>query len=326
MHIRLSILGIFGVALLAVAVVHAQPATTLTSCLTRTTTDPERNACVAMFDAETCARPAAAPAFDLRECIASMQTGSGRQMPENNSRLSRECRVKQREYEQADQKRSEDVVQACRAGVRGQVDAFLDAETSCIDFGKISDCARLPVEVFQTCVTRCISTRELKRDETVEQEQSSCESRFVEKGGHGNFACSIPGALSEVDAAKTQSEFNGAMQAHDGPALDATLKRADGSFLAKSQQTCTKACNERGPNLLAVRKQGPELVNAYKRCMMTADSTREARKLDAYEADLYCGYVQRADAKCRTADRCDWVEQYSNMVCNYASQGADRCR
>ena len=62
----------------------------------------------------------------------------------------------------------------------------------------------------------------------------------------------------------------------------------------------------------------PGLVLAYKRCMVTADSTLLARKYQAYDRDLYADLITKADATCRKANRCDWVEKYIQEGCTYS--------
>jgi hypothetical protein len=57
--------------------------------------------------------------------------------------------------------------------------------------------------------------------------------------------------------------------------------------------------------------------------MVSADSTREARKLAAFERELYCGYLARANTRCRAANRCDWIEEHLDVGCTYVSPGID---
>jgi hypothetical protein len=200
------------------------------------------------------------------------------------------------------------------------------ALTACSVGGKISACIALPDAAAQkVCVSLCIDVREEAMKASAQQEQAVCESRYVEAGGRGRVACSLPGAVPNVDVVKLKSDLAGAWAgfaagtAHDGAAFDDAIKRSDGQFLDELQTDCTKSCTERARNLLAAQKQGPSLVTAYKRCMVDADSGREARKLAVYETDLYCDYIQKADARCRTASRCDWIEQFSSTTCTYNS-------
>ena len=215
--------------------------------------------------------------------------------------------------------------QQSRRSVQSQVEARLSSERSCIQFGQLSACTALPDAVYQACLSRCINARDENLKATVPREQAACEAHYIESSGHGPFGCSLAGAITGVDVEKLSADFRAARQGRYGPELDALLKQSDGQFLASMQSGCTKACNERGPNVAAIAKQGAGLITAYKRCMMAADSTPEARKLDAYEVDLYCDYLHKADVRCRTASRCDWLESYSAMRCTYASTGVDRC-
>jgi hypothetical protein len=77
----------------------------------------------------------------------------------------------------------------------------------------------------------------------------------------------------------------------------------------------------------ADQQKADALVRGYKFCMVAADSTYEARKLNAYERTLYLEYLQRADARCRQKNRCDWAERITqtdpqlDTGCYYDSPG-----
>lgn len=109
--------------------------------------------------------------------------------------------------------------------------------------------------------------------------------------------------MNPEDGAALEAEMKAALftalKTHDGANLDALVKRSDARFLTLLKRDCTKKCLERGPQVLTAMKQGPTLVTAYKRCVVAADSTLEARKLSAYETDLYCDYMAKANQRCR---------------------------
>lgn len=226
------------------------------------------------------------------------------------------------------QKVQDDAARKLQAEAKHQseVEAAASAEQSCIESGHLSVCLALPKEAAKACLLHCIDGHDAVLRKTVEGEQEACESRFVGADGHGKFGCSFPGAIPNVDEAKIEADFEAAASAHDGTALDDVARRSDGQFFESSRATCTKTCNERGANLVAAPKQGPALVTSYKHCMVSSDSTREARKLDAYEQTLYCDYLHKADVRCRTTNRCDWLEGYSDLRCTYDSPGIGRCQ
>jgi hypothetical protein len=126
--------------------------------------------------------------------------------------------------------------------------------------------------------------------------------------------------------AEVKLAWSKALAERDGAMLDRLFKQSNAQFLGELQTDCTKACNARGRDTIAIQKQGDALVTSYKRCMVAADSTLEARKLAAYEEDLYCDYFHKADARCRAASRCDRLEELSSLQCTYASPGIDRCQ
>jgi len=66
--------------------------------------------------------------------------------------------------------------------------------------------------------------------------------------------------------------------------------------------------------------QGEQIVTAYKKCMMAVDSTREARKYEAYDRELYDQLMAKTQARCRFSHRCDWLEQHSDeWQCAYGN-------
>ena len=75
-------------------------------------------------------------------------------------------------------------------------------------------------------------------------------------------------------------------------------------------------------------RKANDLIRGYKFCMVAADSSLEARKLNAYERTLYLEYLQRADVRCRQKNRCDWAEKITRTEdpqsatgCYYDSPG-----
>jgi hypothetical protein len=161
---------------------------------------------------------------------------------------------------------------------------------------------------------------------SADDEKSACIERFVDAKGKGRFSCALQGVpLKPENSAALEAEMKtalpAALKARNGSALDALTARSDAQFLTVLQGDCTKSCVERGPNALLALTQGPTLVNSYKRCMVQADSTREARKLQAYETDLYCEYLGKANDRCRSANKCDLVEGGSDLECTYVSPG-----
>jgi hypothetical protein len=218
--------------------------------------------------------------------------------------------------------------EACRADIEARVAARLDAERDCTSLGNASACVALPdLKLRQKCLSACLDAREKQAHAAVENEQAACELRFIEAKGRGKFACTLPDAAgAPVDASQVEAQVKAALQSKDGAALDEAMRTSAVQLAQVLQAACTKRCNERAPHVATAEKQAPGLVTGYKRCMVAADSTREARKLDAYEADLYCDYIRKADAKCRAASRCDWLEDYSVLECTYLSPGVEHCQ
>jgi hypothetical protein len=116
-------------------------------------------------------------------------------------------------------------------------------------------------------------------------------------------------------ARKFRQALNDAKGPWDDAPLDAVFARWIPSVLQLREGACTATCNAHG----RAAKEGPGLVHAYKLCMVAADSTLEARRLQAYESTLYKEFLEKADNKCRASSRCDWLEGSSTLRCTYDS-------
>jgi len=141
---------------------------------------------------------------------------------------------------------------------------------------------------------------------------------FMQKGG------SVLGdALDKVGGRGAARKFWQALNDVTGPwdiaTLDTAFAQSVSTCLQFRDLACTTICNERVRNGLRAEKEAPDLVRKFKFCMVAADSTLEARKLEAYEGTLYREYIGRAEQKCRTTDRCEWLEQFSALRCTYDS-------
>jgi hypothetical protein len=67
-------------------------------------------------------------------------------------------------------------------------------------------------------------------------------------------------------------------------------------------------------------QQGNDLVLAYKRCMLATDGTMQAIRYRVHDTELYDDLMQKADARCRASNRCDWLEKYSeDLHCVYGN-------
>ncbi len=104
--------------------------------------------------------------------------------------------------------------------------------------------------------------------------------------------------------------------------LDAFVKKSDAELLARVQADCTRHCNARGRAQGRAITEGPSRrVVAYKKCMVAATSTAEALHLAVSELDLYCGYVRKANERCRAASQCDALEKGTDHRCTLVTMG-----
>lgn len=108
--------------------------------------------------------------------------------------------------------------------------------------------------------------------------------------------------------------------------------RAGGPLLPKgtakeASERCTRECARMRAEaaLSAIERtkaasSGEALMLAYKRCMLSVDSTHQAITYRIHDADLYRDLLSKADARCRAASRCDWLEKNSDdWRCSYGN-------
>lgn len=103
--------------------------------------------------------------------------------------------------------------------------------------------------------------------------------------------------------------------------------KGDGAAVPPEKLSCVAACKEiveQDRNAAREREraaaQAQKLVTAYKKCMMAVDSTLEARKYEAYDRELYDQLMSKTDGRCRAANKCDWLEKYSEeWQCAYGN-------
>lgn len=212
-----------------------------------------------------------------------------------------------------------------------------DARRSCVDQAKLSACLPLLPPTasatsdaewapFAECFVGCIRDHEETNKTALKEETEACVGRYMQSARPTAITCSFPQAGALFDRKVAAEELKRAAQNRDGAALDAFQRKSDADYFARVQPDCTKQCRSEGSERVEVATKGSELVTSYKRCMVAADSTHEARKLAVYETDLYCGLILKANERCRAANKCDLVEAHSALQCTYASPGVGRCQ
>jgi hypothetical protein len=227
-------------------------------------------------------------------------------------------------------KASPEAQSACVLEIDQQVAARVEAQEICITQSKTSACSALSEPgASRKCTQDCHAARDRRLRDAAEQAQRECEAHFVAAQGSGKFACTIAGADRSIDKKRLATDFTRAMREHDELAMDALLQKSERLFAADLEKQCTQACRKRGPQLIESARaeaQAKTLIASYDLCMVKADGSEAARKLDASRSGVYCGYLSKADAKCRRASRCDWLETLTDVRCRYASAAVASCR
>lgn len=150
------------------------------------------------------------------------------------------------------------------------------------------------------CTTKCKEAVETGLVERVTKEIDRCAL------AEGAPACSLNLAFVDIN----------------GP----TGKQVTEEGRAKMQDHCLKKCTEKRAESARLAKEaadvdrlGEGLIVSYKRCMMQVDQTREARREELYDRDLYDLRMSKANERCRKQNRCDWIEDYSELGCVYGN-------
>lgn len=313
-----------GITTLGSAQAPPRPPTTLDECLMK-----DRPAgldrCTKTYAQANCDSHQKPPAFDLLGCIAEL----GQRTAQQRLRSTQTCQERERAHTKAVRAEQTARHRRCTAQIQAQVQIRNTALETCSATGKYSACLGLSAKGLRDwCVSRCVRKRDATAKAAAQAAQDHCEARFVQSQGRGRFACTIAhadGSPAPADNSAAERNIEAMFKSGDPALMDKAAQRSDTLFANQLQAQCTQQCNERGPELLDVARKGPGLVRAYKRCMVAADSTRKARKLQAYETSLYCEHLARANARCRRKHRCDWVEEYSTLQCAYDSPGVSQC-
>jgi hypothetical protein len=147
----------------------------------------------------------------------------------------------------------------------------------------------------EDCESACGRLAEARSSAILDVALKGCLTSYVAAAGKGSFACSVESPRSAT------------------------------TVLASRLAECTQKCVADGPEAIITAresekadKEGPALALGYRRCMVAADSTPLARKYQAYDNALYSDLLSKAATKCRSANRCDWVEKYSKNICDYS--------
>jgi hypothetical protein len=272
------------------------------------------------------------------------------------SEQARVAQAREQESARAAQAQAEAATRAARAR---EVSAALAAALNCAAEIRPSLCANDDATKARACLDACIAAVDQSQQSAATDAESSCENRLSEgkgpltcglvtlphafknafknsgpdtlllfgrtlllvddfdtfmKGGDSTLG-EFLNKLGAGTAKKLRDEMRDGKGPWDGVTLDAVFAQWITSVLQGREAVCTATCNERG----RASKDAPGLVHAYKLCMVAADSTPEARRLQAFENTLYRDFLEHADSKCRARSRCDWLESFSTARCTYDS-------
>lgn len=182
-------------------------------------------------------------------------------------------------------------------------------------------------EAIATCRSSCVAAVEKALATKFGDASNACVERYAAAAGSGQFACSVslPATADlQGDALKARNAAcskDCATRGAEAVALARKLKREKEQAeidRKKAEAAEKKAAELRAKERARAATTAPGLVTAFHQCMLDVDATPEARDLRGRDCTLYKAHMEKARGQCRTKYTCAWVEEYSQLACQYA--------
>lgn len=163
-------------------------------------------------------------------------------------------------------------------------------------------CATAPEQASEAdkalCYRQCEETLKIKIEMLAENAIASC----IEAEGEPKCGVELPATAADRYGRPVASDV-----------------------VAKSNKECAEACVLGRAKMVIAKREKPKaaaagesLVLGYKRCMLATDTGQEAEKYRRFDSVLYRDLMTKTNTRCRSANRCDWLEQYSEIWrCKY---------
>lgn len=183
-------------------------------------------------------------------------------------------------------------------------------------------------EAIAACQQGCVGAVEKALATRFEEAASACVERYTAAAGSGQFACSVSlPATAELqgDALRARLAACSKDCATRGAEAVATARRLRREKeQAEADRKKAEAAEKRAAELRAKERAkaattAPGMVTAFKQCMDDVEAAETARDLRGRDCALYKAHIQGAREKCRAKHTCAWVEEYSDLRCDYAT-------
>ncbi len=182
-------------------------------------------------------------------------------------------------------------------------------------------------EAIAECRSSCASAVDKAATTALAEAESACVERYASAAGNGVFSCSLslpPGAELQGDALKARLAecSKGCMtRGADAVALARKLRLEKEQAEAdrrRAEQAEREAAEARAKERARAAATAPGLVTSFHKCMVDVDAAPDAKDLRARDCALYKGFMQKAQDRCRAKYSCDWIEDYSELACQYS--------
>jgi colicin import membrane protein len=182
-------------------------------------------------------------------------------------------------------------------------------------------------EAIAACRASCAAAVEKALATTFGAASNACVEKYAAAAGNGSFSCavSLPATADlQGDALKARiatCSKDCATRGAEAVALARKLRlekeQAEIDRL-KAEAAEKKAAEFRAKERARAATTAPGLVTGFHKCMIDVDATPEARDLRGRDCTAYKAHMQKSREQCRTKYTCAWVEEYSNLSCEYA--------
>ncbi len=258
-----------------------------------------------------------------------------RKAEEDARKKAAEAKAKQEAKDQSDADAEDRAQSAKKAVAEARVLRLREWQTSsaaaCGAAFAVVGCDDAPVgtseEAIATCHSSCVAAVEQALTSRFGDAANACVEKYAAAAGSGQFACSVtlPATADlQGDPLKARvatcskdcaTRGAGAVALARKQKLEREQAEAD---RIKAEAAEKKAAELRAKERARAVTLAPGMATAFHKCMEEVDAAPIARDLRGRDCALYKAHMATAREQCRAKHSCAWVEEYSNLACEYA--------
>jgi hypothetical protein len=176
------------------------------------------------------------------------------------------------------------------------------------------------------CHDGCIAAVAKAVDARFADALGACVDKYAAASGSGAFRCAVTlpeGADLQGDALSARVATCSRDCATRGAEAVAVARKAKleqdkaEADRKKAEADAKKAAEARAKERAKAATQAPDLVTSFRKCMEEVDGSPEAKDLRGRDCGQYAAHMTKAREQCRTKYKCAWVEDYSDVACEY---------